>query len=106
MLLATLVVSNLANENIPYELNGKDWEEGVCGKGKEQSPINVVTADVLPDPAFQVFAIFNNQTIEAEFADELATVKVYGKWLRMFIRTVDGTTREYEAKQLHFHAPC
>ena len=88
-----------------YLENGADWGDD-CATGSEQTPINIVTADLETDDALTASFDFTGSSLDA--------FKLAIKKLTVIAETAPSTLtatpegedeNEFEAIQFHFHAP-
>ncbi|CAM0953411.1 unnamed protein product [Alopecurus aequalis] len=102
----------------PMSFNGpQNWGKlspayKACGEGKAQSPINIVTANAIPNPSLdnltRVYtpadAILNNdgKDITMTFEDHDGNAVLPGT---IHITTPEGTIKEFRFKVIHWHSP-
>ena len=107
--------NRFCNDEWNYEARGNDWECD-CAEGKEQSPINIITKDVIASPVTPVFTyvevevkgtentsdgqVMSHKYVKMENEDHQLQIKAdsFGK-----VVTLDGTT--YNADKITFHTP-
>jgi len=92
----------LLQEN--YAEAGTNWT-GTCSTGTNQSPIPLATASATCDADSQLLVTFNDTTISTTLYDPGATMRMNGTWSSLQFIDDWGNSYEFEASQLHFHAP-
>lgn len=102
--LCKFLIQTLDIPSYQYNQNGAEWTEA-CQTGTQQSPIDIITKDVIKcDDSFRVGIAFNNSIITSENENLYVTFKAYGNWSTLTLEK-NGNIYNFDAVQFHFHAP-
>jgi len=84
-----------------YDKHGTDWP---C-KGQEQSPIDIVTTNVIPSPCHHLKLWWNKDPVKTKVVDNGHTLMVNAPLSRVVGVNDDRKVELFEAIQFHFHDP-
>jgi alcohol dehydrogenase (NADP+) len=94
-----------------YTSNGDDWIFKECNGYLKQSPINIVTSEVVPFNGPPISIKFHNRITHFHIVDNGVTfvtdlTKVSDAIATLSGPDVDGQKNKYELLQFHFHSPA